>query len=495
MRKENPQDSLSFERSRTGIPGLDDILGGGLLARHLYLVEGDPGAGKTTLSLQYLREGVENGEKCLYITLSESKEELLADAKSHDWSLDGIEILEMMADEADLDGDSQVTMFPASEVELAITTQKVLDTVARVNPSRVVFDSLSEFRLLAQSSLRYRRQILALKYFFIEKKCTVLLLDDHTSEASDLQLQSVAHGVISLEQHAPSYGAARRRLRVIKLRGADYRGGFHDFSIKRGGLLVHPRLIAAEHGETFPQGSIKSGISALDTLLGGGPERGTSTLLLGPAGSGKSTIAIQYAVAAAERGDHACIFSFDESLRTLETRTLALGIRFKEGIHAGQVRLRQIDPAEMSPGEFSDLVRQCVETNGAKVVVIDSLNGYLNAMPDEKSLVNQLHELLTYLGRCGVTTILVAAQHGMVGADMISPVDASYLADSVVLLRFFEHAGKVKKAISVIKKRSGPHEESIRELSFGEKGIQLSEPLAQLRGILTGVPMNVDKPT
>ena len=495
MRKENPQDSLSFERSRTGIPGLDDILGGGLLARHLYLVEGDPGAGKTTLSLQYLREGVENGEKCLYITLSESKEELLADAKSHDWSLDGIEILEMMADEADLDGDSQVTMFSASEVELAITTQKVLDTVARVNPSRVVFDSLSEFRLLAQSSLRYRRQILALKYFFIEKKCTVLLLDDHTSEASDLQLQSVAHGVISLEQHAPSYGAARRRLRVIKLRGADYRGGFHDFSIKRGGLLVHPRLIAAEHGETFPQGSIKSGISALDTLLGGGPERGTSTLLLGPAGSGKSTIAIQYAVAAAERGDHACIFSFDESLRTLETRTLALGIRFKEGIHAGQVRLRQIDPAEMSPGEFSDLVRQCVETNGAKVVVIDSLNGYLNAMPDEKSLVNQLHELLTYLGRCGVTTILVAAQHGMVGADMISPVDASYLADSVVLLRFFEHAGKVKKAISVIKKRSGPHEESIRELSFGEKGIQLSEPLAQLRGILTGVPMNVDKPT
>lgn len=308
MRKENPQDSLNFERSRTGIPGLDDILGGGLLARHLYLVEGDPGAGKTTLSLQYLREGVENGEKCLYITLSESKEELLADAKSHDWSLDGIEILEMVADEADLDGDSQVTMFSASEVELAITTQKVLDTVARVNPSRVVFDSLSEFRLLAQSSLRYRRQILALKYFFIEKKCTVLLLDDHTSEASDLQLQSVAHGVISLEQHAPSYGAARRRLRVIKLRGADYRGGFHDFSIKRGGLLVHPRLIAAEHGETFPQGSIKSGISALDTLLGGGPERGTSTLLLGPAGSGKSTIAIQYAVAAAERGDHAYIF-------------------------------------------------------------------------------------------------------------------------------------------------------------------------------------------
>ena len=495
MRKENFQDSLDFERSRTGILGLDDILGGGLLARRLYLVEGDPGAGKTTLSLQYLREGVENGEKCLYITLSETKEELLAGAKSHGWSLDGIDILEMVADETDLDGDSQVTMFSASEVELAITTQKVLDAVARVNPSRVVFDSLSEFRLLAQSSLRYRRQILALKHFFIDKNCTVLLLDDHTSEGSDLHLQSIAHGVISLEQHAPSYGAARRRLRIIKLRGADYRGGFHDFSIKRGGLLVHPRLIAAEHGETFPQGSIKSGIAALDTLLGGGPERGTSTLLLGPAGSGKSTIAIQYAVAAAARGDHASIFAFDESLRTLETRTQALGIRFKEGLEAGEVRLQQIDPAEMSPGEFTDLVRQSVEIDGAKVIVIDSLNGYLNAMPDAKFLVNQLHELLTYLGRRGVTTILVAAQHGIVGADMDSPVDASYLADSVVLLRFFEYAGNVKKAISVVKKRSGPHEESIRELRFGEKGIQLSEPLSRLRGILTGVPMNIDKPT
>lgn len=495
MRKESPRDSVGFERSRIGIPGLDDILGGGLLARRLYLVEGDPGAGKTTLSLQYLLEGVKNGEKCLYITLSETKEELLAGAKSHDWSLDGIEILEMAADEADLDGDSQVTMFAASEVELALTTQKVLDTVTRVNPSRVVFDSLSELRLLAQSSLRYRRQILALKHFFIGKHCTVLLLDDHTSEGSDLQLQSIAHGVISLEQHALSYGGARRRLRVIKLRGADYRGGFHDFSIKRGGLLVYPRLIAAEHSEAFPQGGIRSGIAALDTMLGGGPERGTSTLLMGPAGSGKSTIAIQYAVAAAARGDHASIFAFDESLRTLETRSLALGIRFKEGLQAGQVRLRQIDPAEMSPGEFTDLVRQSVEIDGAKVIVIDSLNGYLNAMPDAQFLVNQMHELLTYLGRRGVTTLLVAAQHGIVGADIASPFDASYLADSVVLLRYFEYGGNVKKAISVVKKRSGPHEQSIRELSFGEKGIQLSEPLTQFHGILTGVLMNVDKPT
>lgn len=495
MRRENSPASLEGERSRTGIPGLDDILGGGLLPRRLYLVEGDPGAGKTTLSLQYLREGVKNGEKCLYITLSETKEELLAGAKSHDWSLDGIEIMEMVADESDLDGQSQVTMFSASEVELALTTQKILDMVARVNPSRVVFDSLSELRLLAQSSLRYRHQILALKHFFIGKNCTVILLDDHTSEGSDLQLQSIAHGVISMEQHAPSYGGAKRRLRVIKLRGAEYRGGFHDFSIKRGGLMVHPRLIAGEHGETFPYECIKSGVAALDKMLGGGPERGTSTLLLGPAGSGKSTIAIQYAVAAAERGDHASIFAFDESLRTLETRSRALGIRFKEGVQAGQVEMRQIDPAEMSPGEFVDLVRQCVETNAAKVIVIDSLNGYLNAMPDAKFLVNQLHELMTYLGRRGVTTLLVAAQHGIVGAEIASPFDASYLADCVVLLRYFEDAGKVKKAISVVKKRSGPHEESIRELSFGKNGIQLSEPLVRFRGILTGAPVYVDTRT
>lgn len=481
-----------FERSRTGIAGLDDILGGGLLARRLYLLEGDPGAGKTTLSLQYLREGVKNGEKCLYVTLSETEEELKAGATSHGWSLDGIDIMEMVADESDLDGDSQITMFSPSEVELASTTKKVLEAVARVNPSRVVFDSLSEMRLLAQSSLRYRRQILALKNFFIGRKCTVLLLDDHTSDASDLKLQSIAHGVIALEQHSPLYGSARRRLRVIKLRGAAYRGGFHDFSIQKGGLVVHPRLVAAEHGESFPHGSIKSGVAELDSLLGGGPERGTSTLLLGPAGSGKSTIAVQYAVAAAERGDHATIFAFDESLRTLETRTEALGIKFREGRKAGQVSLRQIDPAELSPGEFVGLVRRSVEEDNARVVVIDSLNGYLNAMPDEKFLVNQLHELLTYLGRSGVTTLMVAAQHGIVGSTMVSPVDTSYLADSVVLLRFFEYGGQVKKAISVVKKRSGPHEESIRELRFSGKGIELGEPLTKFRGILTGVPVAVE---
>jgi circadian clock protein KaiC len=480
-----------IERSRTGIAGLDDILGGGLLARRLYLLEGDPGAGKTTLSLQYLREGVRNGEKCLYVTLSETREELVAGAQSHGWSLDGIDIMEMVADESDLDGDSQITMFSPSEIELALTTQKVLEAVARANPSRVVFDSLSEMRLLAQGSLRYRRQILALKNFFIGRKCTVLLLDDLTSEAGDLKLHSIAHGVISLEQHAPLYGAARRRLRVIKLRGASYRGGFHDFSIQKGGLVVYPRLVAAEHREAFTGGSIKSGVAELDTLLGGGPERGTSTLLLGPAGCGKSTIAVQYAVAAAARGDHSIIFAFDESLRTLETRSEALGINVREGKLAGEVSLRQIDPAELSPGEFVGLVRQSVEQDNARIVVIDSLNGYLNAMPDEKFLVNQLHELLTYLGRRGVTTLMVAAQHGILGTSMVSPVDTSYLADSVLLLRFFEYGGKVKKAISVVKKRSGPHEESIRELRFSKSGIQLGEPLTQFRGILTGTPVEV----
>ncbi len=478
-------------RSEMGVSGLDDILDGGLIPNRLYLVDGDPGAGKTTLSLQYLLEGVKAGEKCLYITLSETKEELTAGALSHGWSLDGIEIVELITKEKDLDPDTQVTMYHPSEVELSETTKLVLEAVERVNPRRIVFDSLSEMRLLAQSSLRYRRQILALKHFFIGRESTVLFLDDRTSDGSDLQLHSIAHGVISLEQLAPLYGAARRRLRVVKFRGTDYRGGYHDFAIKRGGLSVFPRLLASEHNQTFERERIKSGVTALDSLLGGGPDRGTSTLLMGPAGCGKSTIAVQYAVAAAERGDHAVIFAFDESAATLEARTESLGIKFKEGKNAGQVSVRQVDPAELSPGEFVHLVRQAVEKDNARVVVIDSLNGYMNAMPEERFLTAQLHELLTYLGRRGVTTLMVVAQHGMMGTNMTSPVDTSYLADSVVLLRYFEYAGKVKKAISVVKKRSGAHEESIRELFFDEKGIHLSEPLAKFRGILTGVPVEL----
>jgi circadian clock protein KaiC len=479
------------ERSHTGVPGLDDILHGGLIRNRLYLIDGDPGAGKTTLSLQYLLEGVRSGEKCLYITLSETREELAAGAASHGWSLEGIEIVELAAHEHDLDPDGQITMYHPSEVELSETTKTLLEAVQRVNPSRVVFDSLSEVRLLAQSSLRYRRQILALKQFFVGRHCTVLLLDDRTSEESDVQLRSIAHGAISLEQLVPAYGAERRRLRVVKMRGSPYRGGYHDFSIKQEGVVIYPRLVAAEHAEPFANSRIESGISALDRLLGGGPDRGTSTLLVGPAGAGKSTIAVQYAVAAAARGEHAAIFAFDESIATLRARSEAIGIRLDQGRSAGQVMVQQIDPAELSPGEFTSLVQQSVERDKARIVVIDSLNGYLNAMPDERFLTAQLHELLSYLARQGVTTLMVTAQHGLMGSNMQSPVDASYLADSVVLLRYFEHAGQVKKAISVLKKRSGSHEESIRELRFDHDGIHLSEPLMRFRGIMTGVPVEL----
>ncbi len=487
-------DDPQTKRSRTGIPGFDDILNGGFIPHRLYLVDGNPGSGKTTLGLQYLLAGVASGERCLYITLSETREELLAGATSHGWSLDGIEIVELIAEEKDLDGDTQVTMYSPSEIELNETTKKILDAVETLNPTRVVFDSLSEMRLLAQNSLRYRRQILALKQFFIGRHCTVILLDDRTAEGSDLQLQSIAHGVITLEQLAPVYGAERRRLRVMKFRGTDYRGGYHDFAIRKGGLVAFPRLVASEHRQEFPRERIKSGVTALDTLLGGGPDRGTSTLLMGPAGSGKSTIAVQYAVAAAERGDHAVIFGFDESIETLETRSQSLGIKLRQGREAGQIDLQQIDPAELSPGEFACRVCEVVEKDKARVVVIDSLNGYMNAMPEEQFLTAQLHELLSYLGRQGVTTLMLVAQHGIIGAQMQAPVDTSYLADSVILLRYFEYGGKVKKAISVVKKRSGAHEESIRELKFDEKGIHLSEPLAQFRGILTGVPVELKDP-
>ena len=479
------------QRLSTGVMGLDDVLHGGLVPDRLYLVDGDPGSGKTTLAIQFLLQGIKSGEKCLYITLSETKEELAAGAASHGWSIEGIEIIELISEEGQNADQSQVTMYHPSEVELSETTRKVLEAVNRFNPSRVVFDSLSEMRLLAQNSLRYRRQILALKQFFVGRRCTVLLLDDGTSEGHDLQLQSIAHGVISLEQRAPVYGMERRRLCIQKLRGSAFRGGFHDFTIKTGGIEVYPRLVAAEHSEPFSRSQIKSGITALDALLGGGPDRGTSTLLIGPAGSGKSTIAVQYAVAAAARGDHAAIFAFDESIATLEARTEALGITLKRGLGAGEIRITQVDPAELSPGEFTHLVRQAVERDGAKVVVIDSLNGYLNAMPDEQFLAAQLHELLGYLGRQGVTTLMVVAQHGLMGASMQTPVDTSYLADSVVLLRYFEYAGEVRKAVSVVKKRSGSHEGTIRELYFDSNGIHLGEPLRRFRGILTGSPVEL----
>jgi circadian clock protein KaiC len=481
----------------TGIPGFDEILCGGFTPDRVYLVEGDPGAGKTTFALRFLLEGTRHGESVLYVTLSETIVELRAVARSHGWSLKGIHLLELIASEESLAPDAQLTMFHPSEVELSETTRAVLAEVDRRKPTRLVFDSLSEMRLLAQNPLRYRRQILALKQFFIGRHCTVLLLDDRTSDPTDLQLQSIAHGVVSLEQLAPEYGAERRRLRIVKLRGTRYQGGHHDFVIRRGGLQVFPRLVAADHPYTFTKAQVESGIPELDALLGGGLDRGTSTLLIGPAGCGKTTLATQYAVAATQRGEQAVLFAFDETLHTLRARCATLGIPLQEMIDAGRFLVHQIDPAELSPGEFVHVVRKAVEPEtgaGAKVLIIDSLNGYLNAMPEERFLTIQLHELLTYLAQQGVVTLLLVAQHGLVGSGMVTPVDASYLADSVLLLRFFEAAGRVRKAISVMKKRSGGHEDTIRELTMGPGGICIGAPLEQFQGILTGVPSFLGQP-
>lgn len=481
----------------TGVAGFDHILGGGFTADRMYLIEGDPGAGKTTLALSFLLEGARRGEPVLYVTLSETKNELTAVAHSHGWSLDRVHLLELVAPEESLSTDAQLTMFHPSEVELSETTQAVLAAVERLKPRRVVFDSLSEMRLLAQSPLRYRRQILALKQFFTGRSCTVLLLDDRTADATDLHLQSIAHGVISLEQLAPEYGAERRRLRIIKLRGMRYQGGYHDFVIERGGLKVFPRLVAAQHHHAFDRDSLESGVAELDALLGGGLDRGTSTLFVGPAGCGKTTLATQYAIAATLRGEYAALFTFDETLGTLRSRCEAVGLPYDEQIAAGRLSVQQIDPAELTPGQFVHAVRQAVEPETGQpacVVVIDSLNGYLNAMPEERNLVIQLHELLTYLAQQGVVTLLLMAQHGLVGSGMSSPVDASYLADAVVLMRFFEAKGRVRKAISVMKKRTGGHEDTIRELRIDRNGIQVGEPLNDFHGILTGVPTFAGNP-
>jgi circadian clock protein KaiC len=480
-------------RAKTGIAGLDEILRGGLITQRLYLVDGNPGAGKTTLALQFLLEGIRAGEKCLYVTLSETRRELEAGAQSHGWSLEGIEIIELIADEKELESDEQLTMLPPSEVELNETTRGIIDAVKRSAPRRMVLDSLSELRLLAQSSLRYRRQILALKQFFVGRQCTVVMLDDRTAEAPDMQLHSIAHGVIALDSTSPAYGQTRREVEVLKFRGSDFVSGYHDFTIREGGLIVFPRLVSSQHAASFIAESIPSGVDRLDTLLGGGVERGSSTLLIGPPGSGKSTIALQYAAAATQRGDHAAAFLLDETKAALLARSAGIGMKLKEGPGAGEILLQQIDPAAISPGEFAHMVRNRVEA-GARIVVIDSLNGYLNTIPQNNFLTAQLHELLSYLNAQGVATFLVVAQSGMMGATMTSPVDASYLADSVVMLRYFEHLGEVKKAISVVKKRTGAHERAIRGLDFDARGIHLSEPLMALRGVLTGVPVEVPLP-
>jgi circadian clock protein KaiC len=474
-------------RAATGIAGLDDILGGGLTANRLYLIEGMPGSGKTTLAFQFLIEGARRGEKVLYVTLSETETEIRDVAASHGWDLDGVSIRELIPSEDALLPGEQYTMFHPSEVELSETTKRILADVEAVKPSRLVFDSLSELRLLAGSPLRYRRQILALKQFFSGRHCTVLLLDDLTSNQHDLQVQSIAHGALLLQHTMPAYGLQQRRVSVTKFRGSDFRGGYHDYVIHRGGIKVFPRLIAAEHRALPKLDYLPSGIAELDALMGGGIERGTSTLLLGAAGTGKSTIAALFAASAGKRGEHAALFLFDESPHTLFGRMKGLGTDLEPYVEAGHVSVRQIDPAQLSPGQLAHILREAVENEKATVVIIDSLNGYLQSMPDERFLVAQLHELLIYLGQQGVASVLINAHQGLM-SPVHAGVDASYIADAIVLIRYFELEGEVRQALSVMKKRSGAHERSIRELRMHKGRITVGEPLRNYRGVLTGVP-------
>lgn len=478
----------------TGIPGLDDILKGGFPQNCLSLISGAPGTGKTTLAMQFLLQGLAQGERCLYVTLSESDAEIQKIARSHGWDLRELRIKELVSSERSLSANAQLTVFNPSELELGETTEAMIAAVQEVRPQRVVLDSLSELRLVAQNILRYRRQVLALKHYFAGHDCTVLLLDDQTGGREDDHLQSIAHGVVVLEQLANGYGAERRRLRVAKMRGVAYRGGYHDFVIRRGGLDVFPRLVAAEHTYPFIEHDVPSGHPKLDALLGGGLPAGTSTLMLGPAGTGKSTLATLFAVQMAAQGKRVAMFIFDENIPTFHSRSRKLGMDMQKWVREGLITLQQIDPAEMSSGEFATTVRRAAESEGpggpARLIIIDSLNGYLNAMPEEKFLTAQLHELLSYLGQLGVVTILTVTQSGMVG-NMASPVDTTYLADNVVLFRYFEAGGTVRRAVSVVKKRNGRHERSIREIDMDERGVQIGEPLVDFHGILTGTPAYV----
>ena len=477
-------------RISTGITGLDDILGGGFPGGHLYVVEGDPGTGKTTIGLQFLRAGAAAREQVLYIALSETGRELDETAASHGWSLDAVDVYELTA-AIGPEPDSQYTVFHPAEVELGETLKAVFDRVDRTRARRVVIDSLSEMRLLARDSLRYRREVLRLKQYFAERRATVLLLDDGTVDTTDLQLHSLAHGVVRLEQLAPVYGAERRRLRVIKLRGSEFRGGYHDFIIRHGGLSVFPRLVAAEHERPFMAENASSGLAEADVLFGGGLLHGTVTLLMGPTGVGKSLLAAQFAVAAARRGERAAIYVFDEGLQTLQASANDIGLGLSDARNAGTLTLRQIEPAGITPGQFVHLMRAAVENDGVRVVVLDSLNGYLNAMPEEQYLSAHLHELSAYLRQSGVVTIMTMAQHGVVGLSAASSADVSYLADSIVLFRYYEFRGRVRRAISVVKKRASLHEHTIRDLVIDGTGLHVGPPLEQFEGVLSGTPVYV----
>jgi circadian clock protein KaiC len=474
-------------RISTGIEGLDFILKGGLPTNRLYLLQGNPGTGKTTMGLQFLLEGEQKGETGLYITLSESREELLAVGRSHNWNLENLNIFDLTVSGESLRDDSRYTVFHPAEVELDETTQAILNEVERINPARVVFDSLSEMRMMASEPLRFRRQILALKQYFMGRQCTVVLLDDLTASTSKRELESVAHGVVTLEYVPTEYGKQRHSLRVVKMRGVKFQSGSHDFNIETGGIIVFPRLGSNEAEKPFTPGTIKTDLEDLEQLLGG-LDYGTSTIFTGPAGIGKSTMALMYAYTLARQGERAAIYMFDEAPETLYKRTAALGLDIKKYVDEDLIMLRQIKLAELTPGELAHMVSQEVEKNKTRMVVIDSVNGYLMSTPQERFLIMQFHELLAYLNRRGIVSILIVGQYGLIGT-MQAPIDMSYLADTVVLLRYFEAGGEVRQAISVLKKRTGKHERTIREFRIDEGGIRLGEPLTEFRGVLTGVPV------
>lgn len=478
-------------QATSGTPGLDDVLNGGFSRGHVFLIEGRPGTGKTTLGLRFLLAGAEAGERGLYVTLSESESELRDGAASHGWELPAsIEVFEVIPPESLLDPDEQQSLLYSSDLELGEATTAIFQAFERVQPTRVVLDSLSEIRLLAQGPLRYRRQVLALKHYFARRGATVLVLDDMSGGDNDRTVHSLVHGVVQLDELWPEYGAERRRLRVSKYRGRQYRGGWHDFTIRRGGLHVYARLVAQEHHTAYKRDRRTSGIAHLDALLGGGIEQGSSTLVLGPSGTGKTSFALQFVLSAIQRGEKAAYFMFDEELGLLFSRWRAVGVDLEKYRAEGLLHIVQVDAAELSPGEFAQRVKASASELQAKTVVIDSLNGYQAAMPQEHALILHMHELMQYLNRQGANTFLTVAQHGLVG-DMKSPVDITYLADNVVLLRYFEALGKVRRAVSVIKKRSGPHEESIREYRLTPKGLQVGDPLTEFQGILRGVPVLV----